>query len=444
MRKTLLIIDDNVTLCDTLVQTFGQLGYQALSATNGDEAVTQYSTHPVHVVLLDIMLGEENGIDVLSRLLQLRRETPVIMITGYASIETAVQSIKLGAFDYVKKPLDFEYLLKVVENAIKQSPMNADHQASPSRHPYELSPRIITQHPRMLEVYDKAKRLAATDLPVLLQGENGTGKEVIADFIHTNSPRSSYKMLKVNCAAFPETLLDNELFGHEKGAYTGANSLFKGVFERADHSSLFLDEIGDMPFTIQAKILRTLHNKEIRRLGGNETVTINVRFIAATNKDVKKLIRDERFREDLYYRLNTAVIKIPPLRERKEDIPLLADYFLREYCRTNATCVKRVSDRVLERFQQYHWPGNVREVKNVINYAAAISAKDFIDLDDLPPDFPLEFQMNDSAPGNIREEMEKNLIIKMLQKTDYNKKKTAELLNMSRKTLYSRLKKYNL
>ncbi len=362
MRKTLLIVDDNVTLCDTLAQTFGQLGYQAFSATNGDEAVTQCSTHAVRVVLLDIMLGEENGIDVLKRLLQLRPDLPIIMITGYASIETAVQSIKIGAFDYVKKPLDFEQLLKVVENAFKESSPGQTAQSFHHISSPKLSPSIITQHPRMLEVCEKAKRLAATDLPVLIQGENGTGKEVIADFIHSSSPRHPRKMLKVNCSAFPETLLDNELFGHEQGAYTGANTQFKGVFERADCSSLFLDEIGDMPLTIQAKILRTLQNKEIRRLGGNETVTINVRFIAATNKNVKKLISAERFREDLYYRLNTAVLKLPPLRERKDDIPLLVDHFLQEYCRNHNTCVDHVSERALSHFQQYHWPGNVREI----------------------------------------------------------------------------------
>ncbi len=445
MKKTILIVDDKVKLCETLAQTFDQFGYQTFYATNKKDALRLFSQHQIHGVLLDIMLGEENGIDVLKELLLFRNNVPVIMITGYASVETAVQSLKLGAFDYVKKPLDLEQLVKVVENAIQISTLSEENQQLKNHLIEELLPQIITQNARMLEVCDNAKKLAATDLPILISGENGTGKEIMADFVHMHSPRNSRRMLKINCASFPETLLDNELFGHEKGAYTGANTVFKGVFERANKSSLFLDEIGDMPLAIQAKILRTLQNHEIRRLGGTTTIMVDVRFVAATNKDLTKLIRAEKFREDLLYRLNTAIIYIPPLRERKDDIPLLAEYFLSEYARMNSTHLKSINDAVQERFFQYHWPGNVRELKNVINYAAAISSKEYIDLDNLPLDFPITLQQNaPEAPGNIREEMEKNLIIKMLQKTDYNKKKTAEILNMSRKTLYSRLRKYGI
>jgi DNA-binding NtrC family response regulator len=441
MPKTLLIIDDKVNMCKILTQTFAQLGYETFSATNGPDALDLFTRHPIQVVLLDIMLGAENGIDVLQRLLQSRRTTPVIMITGYASVETAVQSLKLGAFDYIKKPLDFEHLIKIVENAIQVSQLNEENQQLKT-HLVDLVPRIITKDSGMLAVCEEAKKLALTNLPVLICGENGAGKEMIADLIHLYSPRNAHKMLKINCAAFPESLLDNELFGHEKGAYTGANTAFKGVFERAHASTLFLDEIGDMPLTIQAKILRTLQNHEIRHLGGNTTITVDVRFIAATNKDVHKLIREEKFREDLFYRLNTAVIHLPPLRERKEDIPLLVEHFLAEYAQTNATRVKRVSEPVREKFSQYHWPGNIRELKNMLNYAAAVSLDETITLDDLPRDFHNVLQQ--ATPGNIREEMEKTLILKMLQKTAYNKKKTAEILNMSRKTLYSRLKKYGI
>ena len=444
MKDTILIIDDKVKLCETLAKTFGQFGYYCLCAANSRDALRLVNDSPIHVALLDIMLGEENGIDILQTLRKIRPNLPVIMMTGYASIETAVQSMKLGAFDYVKKPLDFEQLMQVVDNAIQAAKSAASPSDAPSRAP-DLSAQLITLNPRMLEMYEKVRKIAATDLPVLIVGENGAGKEVIADAIHSQSARHAHKMLKINCAAFPETLLDNELFGHEKGAYTGANSLFRGVFERADQSSLFLDEIGDMPLTIQAKILRTLQNKEIRRLGGNSTTTIDVRFIAATNKDVRKLIGEERFREDLYYRLNAAVITLPSLRERKEDIALLVEHFLHDYAVRNAAPLKRVSEAVLRRLLRYDWPGNVRELKNVINYAAAISASMLIDDDDLPPEFPHEDDFEPPAASeNIREEMEKNLIFKMLQKTEYNKKKTAELLNMSRKTLYSRLKKYGI
>ncbi|PID57742.1 sigma-54-dependent Fis family transcriptional regulator [candidate division KSB3 bacterium] len=440
MQKTLLIIDDNAALCNTLSQTFRQLGYQAFSALNSIDASACLSRHNIQVALLDMMLGHEDGLDVLQQLLSVSRELPVIMITGYASIESAVQAIKLGAFDYVKKPLDFEQLVKVIEKALKvSSQTEAAHSDSAAS-----APQIITQHPGMLEVCNKAKKLAASDLPVLLLGEHGTGKEVMADYIHAHSPRCGRSMLKINCAAFPETLLDNELFGHEKGAYTGANSCFKGVFERAGRSSLFLDEISDMPLAIQAKILRTLQNREIRRLGGNTTLTVDVRFIAATNKDVRRFIQEERFREDLYYRLNAAVIRIPSLRERKNDLPLLTEYFLHEYSKEHDCCARDVDPAVQESFRNYHWPGNIRELKNVLNYAATISVSPSIRLEDLPPDFPAGVHSSSSAPNNIRDEMEKNLILSILRKTGYNKKKSAELLNMSRKTLYSRLKKYGI
>ena len=441
MQKKILIIDDKAKLCKSLAKNFNQRGYQTFYATNSREAIQSFSAKLFNVVLLDIMLGEENGIDVLKQLLSLHSHIPVIMITGHGSIDTAVQSIKLGAFDYVTKPLDFEKLLNRIENAAKISNLSEENRHLKDRL-IELSPQIITRNTAMLELCHKAKKLAATNLPILISGENGTGKEIIADFIHVNSPRNSRKMHKINCAAFPETLLDNELFGHEKGAYTGADSLFKGVFERADTSTLFLDEIGDMPPTIQAKILRTLQNHEIRRIGGDRTITVDVRFIAATNKDLQELIRAKHFRKDLLYRLNTAELHIAPLRERKEDIPLLIEHFLNECFKTNSTNTKHVNDAVLERLLDYYWPGNVRELKNTINYAAAISSKNLIETEDLPPNFSHTEPPRKSE--NIREEIEKNLIIKTLQKTRCNKKKTAELLNMSRKTLYNKLERYGI
>jgi DNA-binding NtrC family response regulator len=291
------------------------------------------------------------------------------------------------------------------------------------------------------------EKLAPTDLPVLFRGESGTGKEVIADFMHGASVRSAMPMVKINCAAFPETLLDNELFGHEKGAYTGADSMFKGVFEKANGGTLFLDEIGDMPLSIQAKILRTLQNNEIRRLGGSDTITVNVRFIAATNKDPEEMIRKGQFREDLYYRLNTAVLLIPSLRERREDIHLLVEHFLADRSTGASSAaghsvLKQVSAEVMARFLHYEWPGNVRELKNVVTYAAAMSSGERIELQDLPLHF-LEGAQT-AGEGNIREDMERALILKVLQSTKYNRSKTAELLAMSRKTLYTRMVKYGL
>jgi two-component system response regulator AtoC len=438
MPETVLIIDDNVKWCKSLAQNFEQRGYQTRYAITGKEAHSILAQYPIQIIFLDIMLGAENGINILQEILLGHKHLPVIMITGFSSIDTAVQSIKLGAFDYVTKPLDFEKLLKIVENALKMPPPGEEK----FPHKAPQSPRLITHNPKMLELCERAQRFAETDFPILICGENGTGKEIIADFIHAHSSRSAYEMLKINCAAFPETLLDNELFGHEKGAYTGADTTFKGVFERAQDSSLFLDEIGDMPLTIQAKILRTLQNHEIRRIGGDRTIRVNVRFIASTNKDLRKSIRENTFREDLFYRLNVATIRIPPLRERKEDIPPLAEYFLAECSKTHITVAKSFSEAVIAKLLQHHWPGNVRELRNTIHYAATIATNEMIGITDLPPHFnPIE--PHTIAP-NIREDMERKLILDTLQQTNYNKRKTAELLNMSRNTLYNKLEKYGI
>ena len=434
--SNLLIIDDKVKLCRSLARNFEHVGFTTSIATTGQEAVTRFSAARMDAVLLDIMLGEESGIDILTKLLAVDKNVPVIMITGYASVDSAVQSLKLGAFDYVKKPLDFEELLKTVEKACEFSRLREENSKLRSRLK-ELSATIVTRDARMGALIRKVEKLAATDLPLLICGESGTGKEVLADYAHSASARSAAAMVKINCVAFPETLLDNELFGHEKGAYTGADAVFKGLFEKADGSTLFLDEIGDMPLGIQAKILRTLQNNEIRRLGGNDTIRVNVRFIAATNKDLAELIRKGQFREDLFYRLNAAVLSIPSLRERRDDIPLLVEHFLRGY-----PARKDVTAEVMEKFLPYDWPGNVRELKNVVNYAAAMSSGDSIGIEDLPVHF-LE-GTRAAAGGNIREDMERALILKVLQSTKYNRSKTAELLTMSRKTLYTKMAKYGL
>jgi DNA-binding NtrC family response regulator len=443
---SLLIIDDRVKLCRSLARNFEHVGYTASIATCGQEAIAALTANRMDAVLLDVMLGEESGIDVLQRLLAVDKTVPVIMITAYASVDTAVQSLKLGAFDYVRKPLDFDELLKTVERACEFSRLRQENVRLRSRL-RELSATIVTRDPRMGELMRKVEKLAATDLPVLISGESGTGKEVVADSLHAASARSARQMVKINCVAFPETLLDNELFGHERGAYTGADAVFKGLFEKADGSTLFLDEIGDMPLSIQSKILRTLQNNEIRRLGGSETIRVNVRFIAATNNDLAELIRKNLFREDLYYRLNAAVLSIPALRDRRDDIPLLVGHFLAEHSLGGNAVPgrpgrKEVTSEVMARFLEYEWPGNVRELKNVVHYAAAMSSGERIGIEDLPVHFLDDAR--GAGAGNIREDMERSLILKILQTTKYNRSKTAELLNMSRKTLYSKMVKYGL
>jgi two-component system response regulator AtoC len=439
MVNTILIVDDNIRLCKSLARNFGRFGYKCLTATTKQAAVDTYRQNSIDVVLLDIVLGEYNGLDLLDTLKDLDEQVTVIMITGYASIESAVKSIKIGAYDYIQKPFDFNKLLKITENAIEFSNSNTDRKL-PEESGRGGTPNIVTNNPLVIELCKKAQKLADTDIPILICGENGTGKEIFADYIHANSSRYARKMLKINCAAFPENLLDNELFGHEKGSFTGADMEFKGVFERADKSSLFLDEIGDMSFAIQAKILRVLQNNEVRRIGGDKTISIDVRFIAASNKNLEELINRRRFREDLYYRLNAATFRLPPLRERREDIPLLAHFFLKNFSNNNH--VKRLDETVLETFKSYEWPGNIRQLKNTINYAAAIATKDNISMEDLPPLF-MEIQRS-NKDFNLREINEKSIISRTLHNNNYNKKKTAEILKMSRRTLYNKIEKYGI
>lgn len=442
MKGTLLIVDDNRKVYESLARNFEHFAYTTHYASNSEEAVRTLLSTRVDAVLLDIMLGRESGVDTLRSIEESAPSIPVIMITGYASIESAIETMKLGAYDYVKKPLDFEHLLKVVQNAVEVSRLKEENDQLKERL-LDLSPKLAMRSTQMTEVVQTAAKLAKVDLPVLIVGENGTGKEIVADYIHSHSSRAGNRMVKVNCAAFPESLLDNELFGHEKGAYTGADTAFQGVFERANGSSLFLDEIGDMPLTIQAKILRTLQNHEIRRLGGQHTLNVDVRFVAATNKDPVSLVAEGRFREDLFYRLNTAVLEVPPLRERKEDLPALVEAFLKEFAVNNDTPLKKMDEQSLQRLLAHDWPGNVRELKNCVSYAAAISPSSVIHVSDLPPAL-FRGDPEKTNGDNVRHRMERNLIVQTLEQTGQNKKRTAELLQMSRKTLYAKLKKYGL
>jgi DNA-binding NtrC family response regulator len=443
MNNSILIVDDNEKIRRSLSRNLEQYGYVSHLAGSGKEAVDQLSSNRVDVVLLDVVLENESGLDILTRIKAIDDRIPVVIITGYASIETAVRAIKNGAYDYLQKPLDLNKLMKVIENAIKLNELGDENRELRKRLG-EYEGRIITSNAKMLELCEMARKIASTDLPILIVGENGTGKEVLADFIHMNSGRSAKEFLKINCASFPESLLDNELFGHEKGSYTGADSCFRGIFERADGGTLFLDEIGDMSLSIQAKILRTIQNSEIRRIGGSANVKVDVRFVAATNRDLERQIANGDFREDLFYRLNIALFEVPPLRERREDIVPLAEYFLKDVARQRGRPPLRLSREVLEIFSAYDWPGNVRELKNVIHYASAIASSCELGTADLPGSFLHGRSPAPASPrvGNIREEAERNLILRCLHESGGNKTEAAKALDMSRKTLYDKLRKY--
>lgn len=440
MNKSILIIDDNEKLCRSLCMNFTQLGFKAVYQCNGTMALQSLASDTPDIALLDVALGEEDGLAILKEIKMQNATLPVIMITGFGTIKTAVDAIKAGAFDYVQKPLEFNKLLIIVENAIKKC-NQAQKSHDTGNTIFRMTQNIVTANAQMIEICNKTERLANTMFPLLIQGESGTGKEGMAEFIHSRSARSDMKLLKINCAAFSENLLDNELFGHEKGAYTGAHSQFQGVFEKADGGTLLLDEIGDMSLATQAKILRALQNHEIRRIGSSQTYKVDVRFIASTNKDLKELIRQDLFREDLYYRLSTATIHLPPLKERKDDIPLLVTTFLKEFNEDAGGRTMTTSTDFMDKIMDYDWPGNIRELKNTINYAAAICTRDTITAEELPP----LFHCLDTPTGHrALKTNERKLIEATLQQTNYNKKKTAELLQISRKTLYNKLERYGL
>lgn len=427
MNNKIFIIDDNEKLCESLEMNLMHLGYKCDFRTDGPSSLKFLDQETPDLILLDLSLGKESGLDILKSIKSKHFPIPVIIITGFGTITTAVEAIKAGAVDYIQKPLNFTHLLKIIENTLRAESVT-------------IPESFITSSQEMKRLLNKAEKLARTDFPILITGESGTGKERLAHFIHENSNRKSEKLQIINSAAFPESLLDNELFGHEKGAYTGADSDFMGIFERSDHSSLFMDEIGDMTLQTQVKILRTLQNNEIRRIGGNEVRKIDVRFIGATNRNLNELMENNRFREDLYYRLSTAIIHVPSLRQRKDDIIPLAEYFLQSSFQEKELSL---TDEVKEGLLSYQWPGNIRELKNSVQYAGALASDNCILITDFPNSFQAAIKKEESAAYSL-EKHERKAILSAMESSNNNKTEAAELLNISRKTLYNKIAKYGL
>ena len=433
MTHTVLIIDDNIDYAEGVRENLALYGISALTASSGSEAERVTATNQPEVVFIDIKLGGENGIDLLKRLRGRLRQSAFVMITGYGTIDSAIESLKLGAVDYLQKPITFESILQTIQSL---TPQHASQEPGD-----RLAKAAVSGH--MQNLMEQIATLAATELPVLILGENGTGKELVADYIVRHSQAKEAPYVKINSSAFSESLLDNELFGHERGAYTGATSSFRGVFERADGGTLFLDEIGDMPATIQSKILRTLQNQEIRRLGSEKTITVNVRFIAATNRDIQEMIRRGTFREDLYYRLNAAQITLPPLRERLEDIEIISQQILTELVTGTDRKAKTITSEVLRFFKSYPWPGNIRELRNCLLYAAAICGeRPTIELVDLPGNMQPDEEIP-SQQGTLQE-IERQRIKEILESTGNNKSKAAAQLCISRSTLYEKIRRYGI
>ena len=451
----ILVVEDKESMAQMLRETLEGEGYSIVIARDGQEGTRQIRENRFDLVLTDLKLPKKDGIEVLKASKTENPLTPVIVMTAFGTIETAVAAMKVGAFDFITKPFDTDHLLLLMNRALETQRVLTENILLKDELYSKLGiPKIIGKSSRILEVAQKVQKVAPGKTTVLLLGESGTGKELFARAVHNLSQRRAYPFVPINCAAIPRELLESELFGHEKGSFTGADARKLGKFELADKGTIFLDEIAEMDLSLQAKLLRVLQEGEIERVGGVKSVKIDVRIIAASNRDIEKAAEEKLFREDLFYRLNVFPIVIPPLRERKDDIPLLVDYFVDTYCYELKSGKKTVSPDALELMINYPWKGNVRELENCVERAVILCDSDTITRDDivlnsqmtlesslskLPMDGPLE----DSVRAAVKI-AETQRIRKALKETKGNKSKAAELLQVSYKTLLTKIKDYRL
>jgi DNA-binding NtrC family response regulator len=433
-RAKVLIVDDDPSARKILQSRVKLMGFQPLVASSGSEGLELIRRERPSIVLLDLQMPRISGIDVLKALKRDRLETTVIVVTAHATIETAVEAMKEGAYDFITKPVDPKHLEIVLGKAFERESLREQNRFLQT----EVESRridIITENPAMKDLLQLAERAAGSNSTILLLGESGTGKEVVARTVHQWSPRARHPFVVVNCVAIPEQLLESELFGHEKGAFTGAHQLKKGKFEVADRGTIFLDEIGEIPPSIQAKLLRVLQDHEFERVGSTRSMKTDIRVIAATNSDLEKAVKEGRFREDLYYRLNVVCLHLPALRERNEDIPVLVDHFTSKYAAELKKLPKRVSPEALDRLCAYRWPGNVRELENVIERAMVLSGSDQIGQEDLPVQIasapPRESFRGKGFHEAVRE-FKRWIIYDALKQSQSNQTKAAELLGLQR------------
>jgi len=450
MKSKILVVDDDLSLRKMLEAVLTDDGYDVKEADDGQHAIEAVEEQFYDLILMDIRMTRMGGIEALKQIKKLSPGIPVIIMTAYASVETARDALKSGAFDYLTKPLDIDELKLIIHRALRHHQLEQENRYLRER----LDDRfdfgnIIGNSLAMKNLFETLAQVAPTEATVLITGESGTGKELIANAIHQNSPRCHKPMIKVNCAALPETLLESELFGHEKGAFTGAVNKNRGRFQLAHQSSLFLDEISEMSPATQAKILRALQEKEIEPVGGETTLKIDTRVITATNKKLENEIKEGRFREDLYYRLNVVRIEIPPLRDRHEDIPLLAEFFLKQYVEKNRKLIKGFTPRATDVLMRHNWPGNVRELENLVERAVIMARGDMITQDDFPSimtgkDTPVGVKNVGVSSGSTLKEAEKEIILRTLEETGGNRTHTAKILGISRRTLQLKLKEYGI
>jgi two-component system nitrogen regulation response regulator NtrX len=435
--KRIVIVDDEPNIGLSLQLILEREGFSLVICHSAAEFRSKPAAQRAEAYLLDVRLPDGNGIDLLRSLRQSDNRAPVIMISGHGTIADAVEATRAGAFDFLEKPLARDKVLLVVKNAIEQANLRRENERF--REIVGAAPRMIGSSETFQRAVEQATLVARSDARVLLLGESGTGKELLAAHIHRESPFASGPFIKVNCAAIPTELLESELFGHEKGAFTGATATRRGKFELADGGSIFLDEVGDLHESSQAKLLRVLQEGEFQRVGGEQTVRVAVRVIAATNRSLADLVAQNRFREDLYYRLSVVPIRVPPLRERPEDICALSEYFLDEFCARNNFKPKKLSPEVCTVLQGYGWPGNARELRNTIERMAILGSGDLIDT----PSIPLEIRLERNAPSTLqqtRDTAERDRILEALEQTNWNVSAASRVLGIERTNLHKRIR----
>ena len=442
-EPVVLVVDDEEGIRETLSGIFEDEGCSVVTANSGEEALDLLKEQNPDLILLDIWLPGIDGIKILEEIKVLRPDLPVIMISGHGNIELAVKATRLGAYDFLEKPLSLERVLLVSKRALEKRTLEIENKAL--RKDLTKKYRLLGNSPKMELLREQIKMAAQSNSRVLIMGESGSGKELVARLLHENSKSAVKLFIEVNCAAIPQELIESELFGHEKGSFTGAFESKKGKFELADEGTLFLDEVGDMSLSAQAKVLRVIETQEFQRVGGSKNIKVDVRIISATNKDLKEEVRKGNFREDLLYRLNVIPILVPPLRERKEDIPLLVDYFLDSFAGEYGKKSKKISPEALKMIEAYDWPGNIRELRNVIERLVimtpsdTITAKNLLIVEQSSQDY-LSYKTMKEA----RDAFEKDFIIKRLEENNWNISKTAEILQMERSNLHKKIKAYNI
>ncbi len=452
-KPSILVVDDDSGHRITLKTVLKSWSYQVHEAEDGPSAIARIKDTAFDLILMDVRMAVMSGIEALHEIKAYNPSIPVIIMTAYSSVESAVEAMKAGAYDYLTKPLDFDELKLTMDRAMEHTRLRQENQELKSRLQASAeSGQIIGTSPAMQDLMDMVATVAPSDATVLISGESGTGKELIARAIQAGSTRSMGPLVTVNCAALSESLLESELFGHEKGAFTGADRRREGRFVQADQGTIFLDEVAEMSMPMQAKVLRVLQDGEIQRVGGDRVITVDVRVIAATNKDLQAMVAQSAFREDLYYRLNVVHLAVPALHERSEDIPLLAQHFLHTYTERNKKKIKGFTPQAMDRLLKHTWPGNVRELENAVERAVILSPGEYISERDLPANIgqPSREKASKTEPDTHIEEngsldnVEKAAVSKALARAGGNKSEAARLLGITRRTLYNKLEKYGL